>query len=453
MKSAFSRQTRYSIALLATSLLFYGFFAIYDGAVICVDSPSYINMHISREPLYPIFLSVLRHIFSDGTDFYLTVAAFLQSILAAFAAFILTDYLRKELKLSLVISYIILVFPLATSLLCRFAAKRSSMYSNSILTEGIACSLFLIFFRYLFEYCCHQTKKSLIMSGLLSFVMIATRKQMYLTLFLLIICILFVSLKSHCLKKGILTLILCTFSILACNFALENAYVYAVHGSAGTHSSDNRFLATMVFYTAEKEDFQHIEEENLRILSEEIYDICDTSGYVKHSAGKGWYNRVTHFGDYYDCIQIDTMWPAIERYVNDHYTGDSVTLEKQVDAVTNEIIGAVLPHVWTKVLATFADNFLSGLITTVAQRKPILILYTVFIYFIYMALLLIQIIKKKFSPILLFSILTLFSIVINVSIVSAVIFCQTRYTIYNMPLFYISLFLLILQSSRFFPKS
>lgn len=161
MKSAFSRHTLYSVALLATSLLFYGFFAIYDGAVICVDSPSYINMHISREPLYPIFLSVLRHIFSDGTDFYLTVAAFLQSLLAAFAAYILTDYLRKELKLSLVISYIILAFPLATSLLCRFAAKRSSMYSNSILTEGIACSLFLIFFRYLFEYCLHQTKKSL----------------------------------------------------------------------------------------------------------------------------------------------------------------------------------------------------------------------------------------------------------------------------------------------------
>lgn len=209
----------------------------------------------------------------------------------------------------------------------------------------------------------------------------------------------------------------------------------------------------MVFYTAEKEDFQHIKDENLRILSEEIYDICDSAGYVKHSAGKGWYNRVTHFGDYYDCIQIDTMWPAIERYVNDHYTGDSVTLEKQVDAVTNEIIGAVLPHVWNRVLATFADNFLSGLITTVAQRRPILILYTIFIYFIYMALLLIQITKKKFSPILLFSILTLFSIVINVSIVSAVIFCQTRYTIYNMPLFYISLFLLILQSSQFFPKS
>ena len=34
--------------------------------------------------------------------------------------------------------------------------------------------------------------------------------------------------------------------------------------------------------------------------------------------------------------------------------------------------------------------------------------------------------------------LTLLSIVVNVGLVSAVIFCQTRYTIYNMPLFYMS---------------
>lgn len=39
--------------------------------------------------------------------------------------------------------------------------------------------------------------------------------------------------------------------------------------------------------------------------------------------------------------------------------------------------------------------------------------------------------------------LTLLSILCNVGLVSLVIFCQTRYTIYNMPLFYISLILLL----------
>ena len=38
----------FSIVLLMGSLLFYLFFAFYDGAVICVDSPSYIGMESSR---------------------------------------------------------------------------------------------------------------------------------------------------------------------------------------------------------------------------------------------------------------------------------------------------------------------------------------------------------------------------------------------------------------------
>lgn len=432
----------HSLILLTTGLLFYLFFAIYDGAVICVDSPSYINMEMSREPIYPVFLAVLRNLFSVDNTFYLTVAAFLQSILAAFAAFMLADFLRRDLKLPFIISYMILGLPLFTSLLCRFAAKRSSMYSNSILTEGIACSLFLIFIRFLLEYCYYQNRKSLIVSSFLSFILISTRKQMYLTLILLVICIIYVSVKTHRFKYGLLTLVICTFCILLCNKALDTGYVYTVHGSAGTHSNDNRFLATMVFYVSEKEDFQYIENNDLRRLSEQIYTTCNENGYLKHSAEKGWYNRVTHFGDYYDCIQIDTMWPAIEKYVSNNYEGDTVALEKQVDLFTNEIITSLLPHVWPEILASFADNFLSGLITTVAQRRPVLIIYTILIYLIYIILLVINLIKEGMTRISVLSILTLISIVTNVAIVSAVIFCQTRYTIYNMPLFYISLLLL-----------
>ncbi|MGN0376378.1 MAG: hypothetical protein ACI4ED_01965 [Suilimivivens sp.] len=207
----------------------------------------------------------------------------------------------------------------------------------------------------------------------------------------------------------------------------------------------------MVFYVSEEEDFQYIEDSNLRLLSEEIYAICNENGYLKQSAEEGWYNRVTHFGDYYDCIQIDTMWPAIEHYVVENYSGDTVALENQVDSLTNEIISSLLPHVWPEILSCFVDNFLSGLITTVAQRKPILIIYSMLIYLIYMILLAINLKREGLKPLSLFSMLTLISVVINVAIVSAVIFCQTRYTIYNMPLFYISLLLLFYNT--FYPKA
>lgn len=137
----------FSVVLLGISLCFYLFFAFYDGAVICVDSPGYISMRLSREPFYPLLLAFFRKLFSSfPNDFYLTAVAFFQSILMAAATWTLVRYIWKELRLPESIAFLSLLMPLAVSFLCRFAAKRESMYSNSILTEGIAISLYLLFF-------------------------------------------------------------------------------------------------------------------------------------------------------------------------------------------------------------------------------------------------------------------------------------------------------------------
>lgn len=102
----------------------------------------------------------------------------------------------------------------------------------------------------------------------------------------------------------------------------------------------------------------------------------------------------------------------------------------------------MIPHHIPKIIATFMDNFRSGLVTTVAQRNSLLIWYSLGIYLLYLLLLLYHIRKKENKFIILFSSLTLLSILLNVGLVSLVIFCQTRYTIYNMALFYISLMLM-----------
>lgn len=466
MNHSLKRKTLFPISSFLICFLFYLFFAFLDGAVICVDSPSYINMHLSREPFYPILLAAFRALFPTQGNFYLTAVAFMQSLLAAFAAWRLANFLKKELALTPLPAFFVLAMPLATSLLCRFAAKRSSMYSNSILTEGIACSMFLLFTCFLLEYCFHPSRKALLKAGFLSFLMIATRKQMYLTLFLLVIAILYVSFQTNGIpakrtdgsrhqsgfsfrqQLKVLPVLLGTvFGILLSNFALDAGYNYLLHGSFSTHSSDNRFLATMVFYTAAPEDAALISDPQVRELFQEIYDICDENGYLMSHAGAGWYQRVEHFGNHYDHIQIDTMWPMIQQYVHTHYSGSDAELEKLVDSFTQEIINALLPRVWPKILLTFTDNFLSGLITTVAQRRPVLIPYSLFIYLFYLALLIYNLKKEGLSRLSLLALYTLVSVLINVAIVSMVIFCQTRYTIYNMPLFYIS-FLLLLWNTK-----
>ncbi len=501
-----------SALMLGGCLAFYLFFAFYDRAVICVDSPSYITMDISREPLYSLLLAAFRTVFGGVGEYgYLTAVAFFQSILAAYAAWCLADYVRKALQLPAWVGTALACMPLAVSLLCRFAARRGSMYSNSILTEGITISCYLIFFRYLLEFYFSRTRKSLAWCCLLSFLMISARKQMAISLAMLLSCIIFTSLPASSdsnsglkngqrsffnltalpassgsnsglkngrrsffnltalpalagvnswLKNGVqpffnLTALLpsaglalvCTAVILGGTAVLDLGYNYAVRGEAVRHSSDGRFLTTMAFYVAEREDAAYLEQEDIRGLFLEIYDRCEEQGYLKHSAGKGWLNRVSHFGDHYDHIQIDTMWPAVNDYVREHYGEGTVELNENADRIMDTMNRALLPHNLGKILASFFDNFLSGLITTVAQRNRILNWYSLAVYLLYGVLLIWNLREGRRQRLAGYAAgfagLTLLSIVFNVGLVSLVIFCQTRYTIYNMALFYMSLILML----------
>ena len=433
----------YSIFLLVVSLAFYLFFAFFDGAVICVDSPSYIEMNIAREPLYPIFLALLRSLFAGfQADFYLTVSIFLQSILAAVAAWSLSAFLTRAFHLHKIISLLTLFLSFAVSLLCRFAAQRGSMYSNSILTEGIAISCYLILFRYLADYVLKPSYKKLLASCVLVFILISVRKQMLFSLAMLVICLFITYGQKKQFLKGMGAAFLCSACILLGCQLLDLGYNYALRGEATRHSSDTRFITTMAFYTADREDAAYIADPDIRNLFEEIYDICDEKGYLKNAAGSGWSERVSHFGDYYDCIQIDTMWPMINTFAKERYGEDIVALNASADEIMNVINRSVIPHNILKIISTFTDNFFSGLVTTVAQRNSILIWYSLIVYLLYIFLLIYHIRVIKDRNIILFSILTLLSIILNVGLVSLVIFCQTRYTIYNMALFYISLLLM-----------
>lgn len=284
-----------SICILGISVLFYLFWAFYDGVILCPDSASYINMSISREPFYCMFLACLKMLFNYNA--YLTVAVYLQSILAALAAYCMADYLRKEFKLTCFQMSLVVSIPLLVSLLCRFVAKQASMYSNCILTEGIACSLFLIFARYLLEFCYRKKWKSLFISSVISFILVSTRKQMCITVFLIICTIFVVYCKNKEIKRGVLISFLCASCIICGSLLLDRGYNYIVHGEAVTHSSDNRFLATMVVYTSERVDGERIQEETARSLFYQIYDTCEEKGYLqKDILGGAQYQSISFYG-------------------------------------------------------------------------------------------------------------------------------------------------------------
>lgn len=437
------KKTGWKWLMLGVSMGFYLFFAFYDGTVICVDSPTYINWESSREPLYPLFLALLRFLLGGTGEGYLFGVVLLQSILAGISTFALSEYLRQECRLKEVEAFFLLLIPMAVSLLCRYAAGRGSMYSNSILTEGIAVSGYLLFFRFLMEFVFHHTRKGLLCGAFLAFLLYLTRKQMILCLFMLGAAILYVyGAKKKKWLRSMALFAACLIGVLGSAKLVDGASNYLFRGRIMTHTSDVRFLATVGFYAADREDGELFTEKEIRELFYEIYDPCAENDYLMPKEQESWANRVSHFADNYDKIQIDTMWPKVDEFVQRQYdcTGEEINL--QADRVMKELGKCLLFHNSRKVLLLFFDNFREGLVTTVAKVHPILNWYSVFIYLLYAALFAFLIIRKGNQRILLFAGSVLVSVLGNVGLVSLVIFCQSRYTIYNMVLFYSGLFLL-----------
>lgn len=441
-----------SILLFCISMSFYLFFFFIDGYVLCADSNSYIDMNFTREPFYSLYLDLLRMLFLNYGDFYLLVAVFGQSILAGFTAFSISNYLTKELTLPTWISLGILAMPLATSLLCRFVAQRGSMYSNSILTEGIAISIYLLFIRFCTEYLLHQTRKSFVLCSILCFIGISTRKQMYVLLVLFFISMIvriIYKKNKFSLLKSLLTVICIIFFV----FLFDRGYNYLVRGKFAGHVDDNRFVATMVFYTADREYADYIENDEIRQLFLDVYETCDENGYLMNHSPKGWFDEVTHFSDHYDLIQLNTLSLTLADRVPDMEYAKEIEFDSiRIDMVKSEMIKALLPHEIPRIVKVMFNNFLAGLVNTVAQRTHLLCIYSVIIYLGYVALFTCLIKRGKKNhftnsqkAILVFSTLILVSIIANVTLVAAVIFCQTRYVIYNMAPFYIAGILMLYE--------
>jgi len=429
--------------LLMVSILFYVFFTVIDGAVICVDSPTYISMSLAREPVYPLYLAFFRLVFGDG-ERYLFAAVFVQGLISAFAAWSLSGFLTKEFKRTRIDNMILLAVPLLVSLLCKFAAKRAVMYSNSIMSEGICIPLFLIFARWLLEYCFRKNEKALIISAILSVIMISARKQMLVTVVLLVLAVLFSELKKKNWLKTLGKACIYGVIIFLCVSGIDRGYNFALRGEGVRHSSGDRFLLTVVFYEAEREHADEIEDSEIRELFLEIYDVCDESGYLGNSAGDGWYNRVDHFTNHYDKIQIDTMWPMIREYVNANMTGSEVELEAEIDRIMDVITKSLIGKEAIGILRVFVDNVFAGLVVTVAKQRKILVIYAIIAYSSMVLLWAWNWKKRGFrSRENILALYTAVSVLLNVAAVSAVIFCQTRYMIYNMPLFYMCGWLLL----------
>ena len=310
------RWDKWDICLFAAALGFYLFFPLFDGPVWCKDSPSYATMNITREPLYPTFLLIFRKLF--GEEGYLMPVVVAQSILAAYATWKLAVTVKEYKNGSRLLALLSVCFQFGVTFLCRFVAIRGSSYIDSIMTEGLGLSLYVLFIVQLYKYVVEEKTGNLAGTAFYAFLLVNLRKQMLISLCLMAaVFLLYYLIKERRGKKLILLLGITAGIFIACRFT-DKLYNFCVRGAWIEHSGTAMGMLCTLIYTSGEEDAHMFEDEVLRGLYEEISGEADRQGLKITYAPEGWVDLSSHYADSYDAIGYGIINPVVQGYIKEN---------------------------------------------------------------------------------------------------------------------------------------
>lgn len=421
---------------LAVCLLFYVAMCLIYGPQLGADSNGYIHMISAREPVYPLFLMVFRTVF--GEAHYLYAVAFAQNLLMAFAVWYLTMYLRRRFAWKEWMTYAMIAMHFAVALLCQFAAGRASIYPNSILTEGVTLSLWLIFITFLLKALWEEQMRHAAYALLLAAVMMDVRKQMAVGYIVLFGTLLF----GWIGQKGYFKRMAAVAGMILCSILLAlggtRLYNYVMRGDFTQNTRDMNLVLTTSLYIADKEDAALIGEPAVQELFRQVIDILEEKECNYRFAKPGWRNLEAHYGAHYDKITIDTTGPMFIEYAMEQGFAEGLEAEKEADRMSGVIVSSLLADNLGTYLKVYLASVGNGLINSVAKRNAWLDWYALAAYLVYLGLMAACLLKKETRRAGLFGLTVCISIGVNVGVTAALIFCQTRYMIYNMALFYMA---------------
>ena len=445
----YDKQIQMFVMLSAlTCLFFYLMFPIIDGVVICKDSPSYMTMDFSREPFYPMFLLLIRTIF--GAERYTFPVVLLQSVLAAYASWKLSK-LVYDITDNMKLGVSAILFQFMVSVLNRFVAHRGSSYIECIMTEGVCLSLFVLFTVQLFLFLDRRKMSNLIGTALYAFLLIDIRKQMQITvLVMLLMFFIYIIIREHNVKKFIL-LILIIPVILISDKLVDCTYNYAVRGVFAEHAGNGTGFLTTLLYSSDKSKDESCfgdDQETCRLYSE-IMDKCNEQKLLYGYSEQGFTNLTTHYADHYDAIQYGVIDPVVQDYItNELGITDPILKPLMFDEICGRMSHALLGRNIGRFFKVFIYNSAKGFINSILTMNKVLNWISLGLYVFYIFLMLklrknISVDEDRRRSILLLAEIVLCGIIVNSLVVGAMIFTQPRYMIYGMGAFYTAMVMMM----------
>ncbi|MDY6334933.1 MAG: hypothetical protein SPL56_09040 [Lachnospiraceae bacterium] len=333
-KSVIHRSWREGVWLLL-SLSFYLGFVLADGPVLCVDTQSYLDMDYSREPLYPLFLAGLQAVFGTapsryGADIprYLVAAVLVQAVAMAVCVWYFVRVIgstavdaRGEERSSIGFrkaggagnasagrsgeregfrTFLLFSICWGVDLLNRFAARRGSMYMESIMTESFPIPLFLVFLACAYLFFRTHRPGRLIACSVLMLVLISLRKQMAVSAVILVCFSLLYDLIRQRRWKPFAACVLAAGIAFGGAALADYSYNYALRGVWMHKTHNYKGADCTLIYTARAEDASLFDDPEEQELFAKKYSECRARGLTWEGCQtSGWIGRAEHFAQSY----------------------------------------------------------------------------------------------------------------------------------------------------------
>ncbi len=446
-----------SLLILAVLIaLFVGIFAVY-GPWMCSDSEQYINMHIHREPLYPLFLWVLRLLFGEG---FLTAMGILQGILAAVGIWAFAEYVTKKFRLFFWEELVILVLLLFPYAVTRFFSQTRLFIPNSVMSEGLSMPFFLLFLTQCFEMFTQEKKREFLKAAgaslLLAFLLALARSQMMSLLLVWLVVFGAKIIYTKAWRKKFLRLAAAAGIVLLV-FVLRGLFVksynLAFHGRFISNTNGTVHMLTNILYAADEEDGENIQDEEARAFFYQMYHLTETNQANYKFAGDSLTEKLNHLEEWHNTINFEMIEAVLRLSYRENVTEDYIEQDLLSDETAGRIIAGILPGCFPKWFANYMLMVGFGLIRSIAVSHPLINWIAIAIYLFSALLAVISVRQRlrrgeKTGAEVWFLLLVLLAIFANAFTVAMVIMPISRYMIYGFAPFYTAGFVLLISLYR-----
>lgn len=446
-----AKRLRSAAPLVALLAIFIGMFAAF-GPGVYNDSDQYMNMHIHREPLYPLFLAALRALFGEN---WLTAMGIIQNALAAVSIWLFAEYAGKRFHMKLWEESVIILLALAPHMMTKYFSSLHLFMTNSVMSEALCLPLFTLFIMECLKMCLEKGKRktgfAAVRAILLALALSLIRSQMMLAILMWMVIM---GVKGLAALEGagsewrkralrILGVILVTVIVFALRMLAVKSYnlVYNGHFINNTYGTVNTL--TNILYAADREDGESIKDEEARKFFYRMYDLTEERGANYQYAGNTLREKTEHIEEWHDTVKYEMIEDVFYQTYDKTVTSDYIIQNLMADETAGKIIAGILPECFWRWAGNYLLIMRYGLIRSIAVVHPVINWMAAFLYISALALMYLVWKREKRNPALPVMAVALLAIFANAGAVSITIMCLSRYMIYGFTPFYTGYVLLL----------